>query len=197
MLVLEDSWKPLPAAGTDAESAVETIVAGFALTDSLAAALTLAISRASDYANALAPGERRSFALIGDPLLARVDAVLSVRLSRVASDAYEQYLALAQGATEANPAVEVIDRTLLEVDLPAGRAIASHDFTLNRHEDGVPQPALERALVALFIGDAPALIEFSLAAQDLTVFEDMTGYLLGVVSKFRTTEHEANGEATA
>lgn len=196
VLVLEPAWKLLPEPGGDPTGAIEAIVAEFDLREQVASALQVALLRANEYALGLAPGSRRSFALVSDPQTARVDAVLSARLSRVAPDAYEEYLRGAESSADANPEVEVINRTLVELVLPAGRAIATHDFTLNRNEDGVPQPALERALIALFVTGSPALIEFSVAAQDLAVFDDMADYLLGVVSKFRTTEQVASGGAT-
>jgi len=48
--------------------------------------------------------------------------------------------------------------------------------------EAVPDPALERAILGLFVADRDVMIEFALYAQDLAVFEDMVDYLVKIVA---------------
>src|SRR5690606_26063468 len=115
----------------------------------------------------LAPGERRSFALVRDPRGGRVDALLSTRYSALAEDIYDEYLALAR-SQRSTERVELMNPEIEERTLPGGRAIAVHDYVVFR-DGGVQQAARERVTVAYFPSADPTLIELHIATPDLAL----------------------------
>jgi len=179
---LEPAWWPLgdgtdPAEGI-ADALVETLapeVEGPART-----ALHANLAIFAEWSQTLAPGERRSFALVRQPKLGRVDALLSWRYSRVADGVYDQYLELARNQ-KSTETVELVNQRVLEYTVPAGRAIAIHDVLLIR-DGGLIQPARERCTVALFIDAEPVLVELHLATMDLSLFDDIVEYSIALIS---------------
>jgi hypothetical protein len=134
----------------------------------------------AEWSQMLAKGERRSFALVREPALGIVDALLSWRYSAVEGDLYADYLALA-AAQRSTETVELINQRIEEYRVPSGRAIAIHDFLVIR-EGGVLQPARERCTVAVFPDNASVLIELHIATMDLALFDDLVAYAIALVS---------------
>ena len=179
---LESAWWPLgdgtdPAAGI-ADALVKTLASHVEGPSKTALHANLVIF--AEWAQSLAPGERRSFALVRQPEIGRVDALLSWRYSRVTDGVYDQYLALARDQAS-SATVELVNQRVLEYAMPAGRAIAIHDVLLIR-DGGLIQPARERCTVALFIDEEPVLVELHLATMDLSLFDDIVEYAIVLIS---------------
>lgn len=134
----------------------------------------------AEWARSLAPGERRSFALVRDARTARADALLSWRFGVAPEGAYEHILESAK-ALRSTETVELVDPSVVETRVPLGRAIVIHDVAYAR-TPGIQQPARERCIVALFPDGSDALLELNLSTIDLSIWDDLPDYLLRVAS---------------
>ncbi|MGN6274018.1 MAG: hypothetical protein ACTHMQ_13125 [Protaetiibacter sp.] len=181
-LPLSGAWFRLPDQGDDVETQIDALLAEFApLDEEPRRQLEAGLRIVTGLAHSLAPGARTSHALILQPDSGRVQALLSIRLSRVTADAYDNYLTTAR-AFSGDERIEVIKRTVEEVELPDGRGILSHDFTLAVQREGVADPALERCFLAYFPSGFETAIEFTLLTQNLALFDDAPSYLLAVAA---------------
>lgn len=179
---LDGAWWPL-GDGTDAAEAIADALITTLVPDlsgTVETALRANLVSFAEWSKMLAPGERRSFALVRDPQLGRVDALLSWRFSELDGGFYDQYLALAR-SQKSTDTVELVNQRVLEFSIPAGRAIAIHDALLIR-DVGLLQPARERCTVALFVEGAPALLELHIATLDLSLFDDLVEYAMALVA---------------
>lgn len=179
---LDRAWWPLGDGTDPVEAIADALLSTLApdLDGPPAIALRANLVTFAEWSQMLAPGERRSFALVRNPALGRVDALLSWRFSRIEGDVYDQYLALAR-SQESTERVELVNQRVLEYALPAGRAIAIHDVLIIR-DGGLLQPARERCTVALFADAAPALLELHIATLDLSLFDDLVEYAMALVA---------------
>lgn len=178
---IDGFWRALPATDEDAAAAIDTMVEGFAVDPQAAERLRHGLTAVTTLARSLAPGERRSYALVRDPGNGAVEALLSTRVSRVSTTAVDDYRArIAEGRRQDD--IDIVNRTVEERDLPQGHALVVHDITLREDGEGLIEPALERTILALFVHDSDVLIEFYLATQDLALFDDMVGYLVDLVA---------------
>ena len=192
---IPDGWHALPLAETpeNTASAVARIAAVVGVTGEARDRLIQALSAVSAVAQAPQRGGRTHWAFVPIPDSGRVEALLS--LGRIASSAAEadEYRDAASvnldgpDADPKNPA-ELVNRTVSEHVLPVGRAIAIHDFVIEQSPGGVADPAVERAIVAVFPDRAARGIEMSIVTQNLVWFSDITGYLVDIASTFRETE---------
>lgn len=175
-------WVQLPGEGEDAVGAIAAIVAhaGLAVDSIAARRLTWSLGKVVEVAGAMPAGRRTSYALIEDPAAGRVDALLTYRVSRVTEDAAANYLEAARSFT-GTPEVEVIHRTVEPIELPAGDAILSHDFTLPVQRGGVLDPALDRFFLTLFPSGGETGIEFTLLTPNLALFDNDGDYLVSLV----------------
>ena len=106
---------------------------------------------------------------------ARADAILSWRFSEAPSDAYERFLASARELTSTGD-VELVNPSVLEAQLPIGRAIVVHDIAYTR-TPGVQRPARERCIVAVF-PEGDVLFELTVSTIELSLFDDLPEYVL-------------------
>ena len=190
VIAIGDVWTELPAEVDGAEEGIRQIVAGFALDDESAERrLEHALGAVARVALELPAGARRNYALVPAPHSGTVEALLSMRVSRVTADAYDNYLAAASGL-ESDDRLEVIRRTVDEVVLPSGRGVLSRDFTLPVGAGGVPDPAMERTFLALFPDGGDSAVEFTLLTQNLALFSDAGEYLLALAANENPTVTE-------
>lgn len=189
VLVIEigDTWTELPVGPDGADQRIAQILEGFQLDEAARIRLDYSLRRVIEVAAGLPAGARRNYALVPDPATGSVQALLSLRVSRVTPDAYDNYLAAASGL-ESDDRLEVIRRTVEEVVLPAGRGVLSRDFTLQRSSEGVPDPATERTFLALFPTNADSAVEFTLITQNLALFADAGEYLLALAANENPSE---------
>jgi hypothetical protein len=180
VVAVDERWIELPATQDDADARIAEIIGTFDVDAEAAARLDYSLRTVLAVAFALPAGARRSYALITDAT-SGVQALLSMRVSRVAPEAYDDYLATAT-RLESNDELELIHRTVDEVVLPAGRGVLSRDFTLPKTTEGVPDPAMERTFLALFPTDADTAVEFTLLTQNLALFENAGDYLLALAA---------------
>lgn len=181
-ILLDRAWWPLGDGSDPTDGVADALLSTLAphLTGPAARALRANLVAYGEWALSLAPGERRSFALVRDLQLGRAEALLSWRYSLLADDVYDEYLALAN-AQESTARAELVNKVVAETMLPGGRALTIHDFVVFT-DGGVPQPARERCTVAFFLDAAPALIELHIATPDLSLFDDIVGYAVSLLS---------------
>lgn len=179
---LGGAWFALPAAGEQIDPALDELVATFEpLEEEPRRQLRGGLGAVTRLAHSLAPGARTSYALVLNPESGRVQALLSIRLSRVTPDAYANYLAAAREYA-GDARVEVVNRVVEEVRLPAGPSILSRDFTLPIEREGVPDPALERCFLAVFPEGYETAVEFTLLTQNLALFDDAGSYVMALAA---------------
>ncbi|MEO8093318.1 MAG: hypothetical protein ABI632_00165 [Pseudolysinimonas sp.] len=171
-------WSLLP--GKAHAEQIDTIVAGFEVAAETAERLRFALGNVNDIA-LHAPG-RVNWALVSDPASGRVDAMMSLSFPKQDQDSYAAYRT-AVDAVKSTEEFEQVERTVIEKPLPAGPAIVVHEFVLPRTEGGVPDPAVERAIVAMFPAGFESFFEFALMTQDLAVFEDAAEYLVDIAAQ--------------
>jgi len=182
-ILLPPGWIALAPEGADPSAWVEAYLDGLTTQPTAIARAQLRYGLLSliDMAAGMRPGKRYSFAFVEDPTVGLVRALLSLQMLRVTGDAFENYRARLETSTDSET-VEVINRTVQRVELAAGSAWLMHDFTLSALPEAIPDPALERAVLGLFVRDADVMIEFSMYAQDLAVFDNMPQYLVDIVA---------------
>ncbi len=175
---IREAWIELPEPEADIEAAIQAILERFEFGSDADARRRLGASLRTVHtvASALPSGARRNNALVLSPSSGRVEALLSLRVSRTVPGSYAEYLAAARALT-GDERIEIIQRTVEEIDLPAGPAVLSRDFALPRSDGGVADPAMERAFLALFLADHDTVTEFTLLTQNLALFTDAGGYL--------------------
>lgn len=176
---IRNAWLPLPASSLD--QSIESIVGELALGADDAEGLINALHAVSATAAALPAGARRNYALVVSPGARRVEALLSIRVSTVTGKALADYLAAAESVTSDDRA-EIIDRSIREAELAAGRAVISHDFLLPASSGGIALPTLERGFLALFPTDRSTMIEFTIITQNLALFDDLAEYMIALVN---------------
>jgi len=130
----------------------------------------------AEWARSLSAGQRMSFALVREPSTARVDALLSWRLSEVEEGAAARYLAAARALTSTDQ-VELVNPSAVEATVPIGPAIVVHDIAYTR-TPGVQTPARERCTVAIFPTGTSACLEITVSTIELSLFDDLPDYVL-------------------
>jgi hypothetical protein len=188
-------WHQLPSAnGPEATNdAIARIAGVIGASGETRDRLVQALAAVTAIAQSPIRGGRTHWAFVPVPSSGRVEALMS--LGRIASssaeaDAYRDAASVNLDGPDPDPTnpAELVNRTVTEHALPVGRAIAIHDFVIEPTRGGVPDPAVERAIVALFPDRAARGIEMSIVTQNLVWFEDITGYLVDIASTFRETE---------
>lgn len=179
---LGPAWLLLPDADENVDAAIEAMITALEPLDhEPRRQLRGGLAAVSRLAHSLAPGSRVSHVFVPNPATGRVQALLSIRVSRVTAEAYDNYLAAAQ-TYRGDDRVEVVNRVVEEVRLPAGRGVLSRDFTLAIEREGVPDPALERCFLAVFPEGYETAVEFTLLTQNLALFDDAGSYLLALAA---------------
>ena len=179
---LSTAWVELPGPAEEREAALDAIVERYAdVADEPRGRLRRSLGIVAQIASELAPGAHSSFALILTPGSGLVEALLSIRVTRVTPDAYDNYLSAAR-ALDGDTSTELIRRRVEEVALPEGRAILSSDFTLPIVREGIPSPATERTFLAIFPDGYETATEFTLLTQNLALIEDAGSYLLALAA---------------
>lgn len=181
-LEVDTRWWPLGAGNVEPGVLADALIERLApeVEGPEATALRANLTGYAEWARMLAPGQRRSFALVRSPERGRVDALMSFRYSATPASAYDRYLELARGQ-ESTDTVELVNQRVLEYQVPAGRIIAVHDVLVIR--DGAVQlPARERCTAALFLAGEDRLVELHLATLDLLLFADIVDYAVAMVS---------------
>jgi hypothetical protein len=178
---LPAGWLRLPGS-TDTESSIQEIVDSFEVSEDVGDRLRFALRNVNSI-SLEAPG-RANYALIRAPDDGRVDAVMAVSFPRQTADSLADYREAAHSVAR-DPQLDQVERTVNEYPLPAGPSIVVHEFVLPRTDGGVSDPAVERAVLALFPDGFESFFEFSLVTQDLTVFDDAAEYLLAVAAEVR------------
>ncbi len=181
-LDLSTAWIDLPGPDDDAAAGIAEIVASFSgVADEARVRLAHALAVVQGIAARLPAGSRRSSALILSPESGRVDALLSIRASRVTANAYDNYLEAATGYT-GDGVDALVNRVVEELELPNGRAILSRDYQLPANEGGVPAPATERAFLALFLSESDTAVELMFMTQNLALLDDARSFLVALAS---------------
>ncbi|MEP6481212.1 MAG: hypothetical protein ABJA94_04305 [Rhodoglobus sp.] len=176
------AWRVLPTADEDAASVIHDLVEALNVEDPAADGLRRGLEAVTALSRELAPGQRNSWALVRDPSSGAVDALLSTRVSLVGPSAIDDYRARIADGQHGDPEIRVVNRTVSERELAVGTALIVHDFTLHEDAEGLIDPALERAVVALFLSGTNKLVEFYLVTQNLALFDDIAEYLVSIVS---------------
>jgi len=181
-LQLSPAWWPLGDGSDPIDAVVDVLIGQLApdLEPAEERGLRASLAVYGEWAGSLAPGERRSFALVRDPATARADALLSWRFGEAPEGAYEHLLASAR-AQSSTDTVELVNPTVVETRVPLGRAVVVHDIAYARTA-GVQRPARERCVVAVFPDGTDALLELTVLTIDLSLFDDLPDYLLRVAS---------------
>jgi hypothetical protein len=183
-LPIPEGWHEIPAAGKDADRTVLLLAERLAPRPESVELLRHALADVVELSTMLKPAPRRNYALVTDARIGVADALMSVRLSRVAPDAFGQYLAAIERSRSADPRIETVTRTVSELSLQAGPAVLVKDVTVKREQEGLIAPAIERALLAIFVDAAPAMLEILIATRNLARFEDIGEYARVVASAY-------------
>lgn len=178
---LGSMWVQLPQADENVDERVDQIVEELKLgvDDAASRSLASALRTVTGVAAGLPAGARESHALVISPSAGRVEALLSIRVSKVTSDAYDNYLRIAR-EFKGNDTSELINRVVEEIDLPIGRSVLSRDFVLPTSDSGVPDPAMERVFLAVFPVEFENAVELTLLTQNLALFPDASSYLVSL-----------------
>jgi len=179
---VDTRWWPLGSGSHEPEVIADALIGRLApeVEGPVAIALRANLVSYAEWSQMLAPGQRRSFALVRSPELGRVDALLSFRYSATPGSAYDRYLELAR-QQESTDTVELVNQRVLEFAVPAGRVIAVHDVLVIR-DGSMRAPARERCTAALFLKGQDRLVELHIATLDLLLFNDIVEYAVAMVS---------------
>lgn len=191
-------WHKLPLDPEETASAVAQLAASLVDDPDARERLVYALAAVAAVAQAPRRHGRQHWAYVPDPSTGRVEALLSLGDMPGGRGDYENYLALASvdldvaETPQPGTAAELINRTVAERRIAVGRVVSIHDFVIQPTAGGVPDPAVERAIVALFPDRASRAVECSIVTQNLAQFEDVTGYLVDIVATFEETKATAS-----
>ena len=164
----------LPAGWMELIDALDETAADFAKLDRGAQqSLRLNVERVQRFVAGLR-GERDAWVLLRQA--GRIEAVLTMRGYRVSADGASD-LVDALSTPFVMSEVDVVNRTVRESILPAGRAVETHDFSVGHDFESGTRPASERATVTIFPTSGEWAIDLLLVTQDLLLFEDSLEYL--------------------
>ncbi|WP_411700776.1 hypothetical protein [Conyzicola sp.] len=191
-------WHKLPVDATSTAAAVAEIAERLTDPGETRDQLARALAAVSAQAQAARRHGRPHWAYVPDPATGRVEALLSVGDIPGDAGSYGRYLELArvdldtpESPVAGNPA-ELINRTTTESRLALGKVVSIHDFVIQPTAGGIGDPAVERAIVALFPDRAARAVECSIVTQNMAQFENVTQYLVDIVSTFRETRVKAS-----
>jgi hypothetical protein len=184
VLPIPEGWHELPLPGEGSDLAVVALAERLAPQGKYVEVLRHALADVVELSTMLKPARRRNYALVTDAKLGVADALMSVRLSRVEPDAFGQYLSAIERSKSTDPNIETVTRTVSEVTLQVGPAILLKDVTVKRQQEGIIAPAIERALISIFVDAAPAMLEILVATRNLARFEDIGEYARVVASAY-------------
>jgi hypothetical protein len=173
---IPNGWYRLPAADAESDQRLDALVSSFVLPDDTAARLRVALGNLN--AEATRRPNRAHWAFVPDPANGNVEGMFTVHMLRAEPGDREAYIAAAE--EPAASTLIVMHRTVEHLALPAGPALSLHDFVVEPPVGGIPNPGVERAVVAVFPEDSSFGYEFSMIAQNLTAFQDMVEYVVAV-----------------
>lgn len=165
---LPAEWIPLPEA-TDFENRGD-MFAG--LDQPSMRALELNVERVGEFVAGL-PAHRDAWVLLRRR---GIGAVLTLH-GHPAPEGGTSDLIEALRVAAIDPAIDVLNRTVRLVSIPAGDAIETHDFSIAHDFDSGTRPATERATVTIFPPTGHWVVDLMLVTQDLLLFEDSLDYL--------------------
>jgi len=181
---LPEEWNEIAPGGMDRAAWIDSVVATLALTADAAASFRHGVTIAAGVADSLRPENRHSFVMLDTVNAGIVRGLLSIQMLRVGPSAFDDYRAFHDTASQLST-VEFINRRVEERQLNAGRALVIHEFTLTQSgEPDAPFPAMERAVVGLFVRDSEAFVELTIITQDLALFGDMLEYLVDIANTY-------------
>jgi hypothetical protein len=183
-LDLPEEWIEIAPSGEDRSSWIDATVAELGFESAAELRFRHGVTMAAGVADSLRPENRHNFIMLDTAKAGIVRGLLSVQMLRVgptAWDDYNQFHSTASALTD----VEFINRRVEERALHAGRALVIHEFSL-RDQDGADAayPAMERAIVGLFVRDSEAFVELTIITQDLALFPDMLEYLVDIANTY-------------
>ncbi|QYH35712.1 hypothetical protein [Salinibacterium sp. M195] len=184
VLPIPNGWHEIPAPGSGADAAIRSLAERLAPRKESVEPLRFALAGVVELSTMLKPGPRRNYALVVDADQGIADALMSIRLSRVAPEAFGQYLAAIESSTSLDPKIETVTRTVTELTLQAGPAILLKDVTVKREQEGLIAGAIERALLSVFVSEAPAMLEILVATRNLARFHDIGEYTRVVAAAY-------------
>ncbi len=132
------------------------------------------LAKVIDFVDGL-PGERTAWVLPSRH--GQIDAVLTLRGRPAGPESHAELLALLAAPDRPDQRVDVINRTIREVELRSGLAVESHDFSVGHDFEEGTRPASERAAVTIFPPSGDWAADLLLVTQDLLLFEDSLEYL--------------------
>lgn len=172
---------PLPQSGTDVTA--ETRVNDFELADDARNRLSEALGNVTAYSQSGERGARPHWAYVPAPQSGRVEALLSLGFLISDEGALERYYDVAEARLAGSPNADLARRTVSREQLTSGEAVVVHDLVLEHTDGGVPQPAVERATVALLPPGSDKILEYSLVTQNLAAFADIADFLVQIVDQ--------------
>lgn len=187
-LALPEGWIPLAPPEADPGEWVEAYLDGLREQPSaiVRAQLRYTLLTMMEFTTTMRPGKRYSFALVEDPAQGAVRGLLTMQMMRTPKSQIDNYRDRLRESNQ-DEATEVLNREVFDIEFPAGHGVVLHDYTVAAEIEALPDPALERTIIGLFLTGPDVLIEFAMYAQDLLAFDNMPQYLVDIVSALDTT----------
>jgi len=182
-LTVPANWYLLPEEGEDPEARFQEILVQLEAGPETAAALRPAFGQLLELASVLKPGQRKTYGFVASAERGVADAIMSFRLTSVTADAYGEYLAAVETAST-GASIRVVNREVAEARVPAGRAVVLNDVLALDDQQGIVSPALERAIVAVFLDTTPVLFEVYVSTQNLGRFPDIAEFALEIAGGY-------------
>ena len=193
VLKLPADWHPLDGETEGEHRAFADLVANFEVDVATASRLLIALDSVWSAASSSKRNGGRTWALVRDPQSGNVDAILTSDI-RVLTEGFgfDKYLDLVTESAKSTDSLEVVNRTFLTTQLPAGPAIVVHDFVLPLEMNGVQDPATERVICAIFPLGWNVMAEFAVVTQNLVLSTDLAADVLPIFATFEVlSETEA------
>lgn len=175
----------LPRSGAD--EGLGSRLDDLGLADDVRDRLRYALDSVTAYAQSAGRGGRPHWAYVPTPASGRVEAILSLGFLINDDGALERYHDVAEAQLAGSPSADLVRRTVTREELDSGSAVVVHDFVLEQTNGGIPDPAVERATVALVPPGADKVLEYSLVTQNLAAFADIADFLVQIVGGVAST----------
>ncbi|MCU1513183.1 MAG: hypothetical protein JWO10_273 [Microbacteriaceae bacterium] len=181
-ITIPNGWYPLSSSPDGTDAAIAVLLGSFELQPDAVERLEHALRMVSAVVQEPQRGGRPHWAYIPEPEQGRVEALLSIGFLIADDGAIDRYRGIAEAELNKSDSTDLVRRIVRTATLLVGPAIVVQDFVVEPVAGGVPNPAVERATVALFPTEAEKAVEFSIMTQNLALFPDIVEYLLEIAA---------------
>ena len=187
---LPESWHAVPSGDLSpewAEATASGIVQGVAVPEGTATALARQLLEVKASIDATGVRGSHSAVLVEHPEAPSVQAMMTIMLGKqVSREVYDEQLAY---VVENVDTAQVMGNQVIEATIPAGAVHGAHFLIghLPAHEDAAGVHLEERVHLGVFPEESPDMIDVTVIAGGIGIFEDLPTTVVGLLEELEVT----------